>query len=90
MFLSSLIEELCTKEEHNETGSTLTFRGQLSCITLQMLVFLEMHQELDNRYSIYAKKLSFSNLTLTMNWYSFEIKQLILMTGEKKQNSCDL
>ena len=28
MFLSSLIEELCTKEENNKTGFTLTFEGQ--------------------------------------------------------------
>ena len=28
MFLSSLIEELCTKEENNEAGSTFTFGGQ--------------------------------------------------------------
>ena len=28
MFLSSLIEELCTKEENNESGCTLTFGGQ--------------------------------------------------------------
>ena len=28
MFLSSLIEELCTKEENNKAGCTLTFGGQ--------------------------------------------------------------
>ena len=28
MFLSSLIEELCTKEENNEAACTLTFGGQ--------------------------------------------------------------
>ena len=30
MFLSSLIEELCSKEENNKAGYTLTFRGQCS------------------------------------------------------------
>ena len=28
MFLSLLIEELCTEEENNEAGCTLTFGGQ--------------------------------------------------------------
>ena len=28
MFLSSLIEELCTKEENNKAGCTVTFGGQ--------------------------------------------------------------
>ena len=28
MFLSSLIEDLCTKEENNKAGYTLTFGGQ--------------------------------------------------------------
>ena len=28
MFLSSLIEELCTKEENNKAGCTLTFARQ--------------------------------------------------------------
>ena len=28
MFLSSLIEELCSKEENNKAGCTLTFGGQ--------------------------------------------------------------
>ena len=28
MFLSSLIEELCTKEENNKAGCILTFVGQ--------------------------------------------------------------
>ena len=28
MFLSSLIEELCTKEENNKAGCALTFGGQ--------------------------------------------------------------
>ena len=28
MFLSSLIEELCSKEENNEAHCTLTFGGQ--------------------------------------------------------------
>ena len=28
MFLSSLIEELCTKEENNKASCTLTFGGQ--------------------------------------------------------------
>ena len=28
MFLSSLIEELCTKEENNKVGCTLIFGGQ--------------------------------------------------------------
>ena len=31
MFISLLIEELCTKEENNKTGCTLTFRGQCKC-----------------------------------------------------------
>ena len=30
MFLRSLIEELCTKEENNKAGCTLTFGGQCS------------------------------------------------------------
>ena len=32
LFLSSLIEELCTKEENNKAGCTLIFGGQ--CIFL--------------------------------------------------------
>ena len=28
MFLGSLIEKVCTKEENNKAGCTLTFRGQ--------------------------------------------------------------
>ena len=28
MLLSSLIEEICTKEENNKVGCTLTFEGQ--------------------------------------------------------------
>ena len=36
MFLSSLIEELCTKEENNKAGSTLTFGGQ--CIFSENLL----------------------------------------------------
>ena len=37
MFLSSLIEELSTKEENNKAGLTLTFGGQciLQCITIR-------------------------------------------------------
>ena len=42
MFLSSLIEELCTKEENNEAGRTLTFRGQ--CIF--ELLFSNLNQNL--------------------------------------------
>ena len=36
MFLNSLIEELCTKEENNKAGCTLTFGGQcrICCITV--------------------------------------------------------
>ena len=34
MFLSSLIEELCTKEENNKAGYTLTFGGQ--CIPYEI------------------------------------------------------
>ena len=32
MFLSLLIEELCTKEENNKAGCTLTFGGQCNYI----------------------------------------------------------
>ena len=47
MFLSSLIEELCTKEENNEVGCTLTFGGQ--CITpLHPLVKLQVKNFLFN------------------------------------------
>ena len=35
MLLSSLIEELCTKEENNKAGCTLIFGGQ--CISLYAL-----------------------------------------------------
>ena len=35
MFLSSIIEELCTKEENNKAGSILTFGGQ--CISFLYL-----------------------------------------------------
>ena len=34
MFLSSLVEELCSKEENNKAGCTLTFGGQ--CITAEL------------------------------------------------------
>ena len=37
MFLSSLIEELCTKEENNKAGCTLTFGGQCTLIYLYIL-----------------------------------------------------
>ena len=37
MFLSSFIGELCTKEENNKAGCTLTFGGQ--CI-LTMINFM--------------------------------------------------
>ena len=32
MSFSSLIEELCTKDENNKTGCTLTFGGQLNIL----------------------------------------------------------
>ena len=35
MFLSSLIKELCTKEENNKAGCTLIFGGQ--CIRFQVI-----------------------------------------------------
>ena len=35
MFLSLLIEELCTKEENNKAGCTLTFGGQ--CISVDVV-----------------------------------------------------
>ena len=49
MSLSSLIEELCTKEENNKGGCTLTFRGQCNlrhwftitnCLTKKLTVLL--------------------------------------------------
>ena len=37
MFLSSIIEELCTKEENYEASCTLTFVGQCICYIIQIL-----------------------------------------------------
>ena len=39
MFLSSLIKELCTKEENDEAGCILTFGGQ--CILREFFLSVE-------------------------------------------------
>ena len=40
MFLSSLIEELCTKEENNKAGCTFTFGGQCKIILNRFFFFV--------------------------------------------------
>ena len=37
MFITSLIEELCTKEENNKAGCTLTFGGQFIFILVKII-----------------------------------------------------
>ena len=39
MFLNSLIEELCTKEENKKAGCTLTFGGQFILESLNNDIF---------------------------------------------------
>ena len=39
MFLSSLIEELCAKEENNKAGCNLTFGGQCM-INLKIIIIV--------------------------------------------------
>ena len=41
MFLSSLDKELCTKEENNKTGCTLTFGGQCKSLTWNVELVIE-------------------------------------------------
>ena len=43
MFLSSLIEELCTKEENKKAGCTLTFGGQCSRVALYKVLCIPLH-----------------------------------------------
>ena len=40
MFLSSLIEELCTKEGNNKAGCALTFVGECIICTIWNLEYL--------------------------------------------------
>ena len=46
MFLKSLIEELCAKEENNKTGCTLTFVGQ--CIPAHLKTKTLRHYDKSN------------------------------------------
>ena len=55
MFLSSLIEESCTKEENNKAGCTLTFGGQ--CIFMPFS-FLYSCIKLGNVYKLFRKYLT--------------------------------
>ena len=75
MFLSSLIEELCSKEENNKEGCTLTFGGQ--CINW----WIYFTNAFNQNFSI-KKKYTVSNIVLLQLFRRFPLFSEVHLTPE--------
>ena len=71
MFLSSLLEELCTKQKNNKAGFTLTFRGQY---ILKIII--------SKKYGNSLKRLNYKEMYLCFG----EKKPYLIMKSVKNSN----